>query len=131
MGLFNLYTDQSPYSATEALVLFELSVRKQCTAAYLSNLFHLDKGYISRLLKHLERDGLVVKRTSEEDRRFQQIEMTELGRDTLNSLAEKASLNVQSMIEGISDREIDVVINSMKKIEYILTSNYLKGGFSL
>ncbi len=120
MGLFNIYTDESPYSATEALILFEISTRKDATAAYLSNYFLLDKSYMSRILKHFERDGLIVKSFSEEDRRIQYIELTDIGGEALNSLADKASLNVQSMIDGISEEEIEVLIESMQKIEKIL-----------
>ena len=43
MGLFNIYTDKSEYSATEALILFQISTNKDCTAAYLSTFFLLDK----------------------------------------------------------------------------------------
>ncbi|MEH7308532.1 MarR family winged helix-turn-helix transcriptional regulator [Neobacillus drentensis] len=127
MGLFNIYTDESSYSATEALILFEISVRKDCTAAYLSNLFLLDKSYMSRILKHFERDGLIVKRIFEEDRRIQHIELTDIGGEALKSLADRASLNVKSMIEGISKEEIHVLIDSMKKIEKVLYPNIQRG----
>ncbi|WP_342566729.1 MarR family winged helix-turn-helix transcriptional regulator [Psychrobacillus sp. FSL K6-4046] len=120
MGLFNLYTDESPYSATEALIMFEISSRNDCTAAYLSNYFLLDKSYMSRILKHFERDGLIVKKFSEEDRRIQYIELTDIGGEALTSLANKASLNVKNMIDGISEEEIEVLIESMQKIEKIL-----------
>lgn len=120
MGLFNLYTDESPYSATEALILFEISTRNDCTAAYLSNFFLLDKSYMSRIIKHFERDGLIVKSFSEDDRRIQHIELTDLGGEALKKLADKASLNVQSMIDGIAENELKVLIESMQKIEEIL-----------
>ena len=123
MGIFNLYTDESPYSATEALILFELSVRNNCTAAFLSSFFQLDKSYMSRILKHFERDGLIVKRIFEEDRRIQHIELTDVGGEALKSLAGKASHNVEKMIEEISKEEIDILIDSMKKIEKILYPN--------
>ncbi|MBY0123188.1 MarR family winged helix-turn-helix transcriptional regulator [Bacillus sp. S/N-304-OC-R1] len=120
IGLFNIYTDESSYSATEALILFEISNQEDCTAAYLSNFFLLDKGYISRILKHFEREELIVKRASEEDRRIQYIDLTELGINTLNSLALKASSTVEKMIDGISEEKIQELIKSMQKIETIL-----------
>ncbi|KOO48670.1 MarR family winged helix-turn-helix transcriptional regulator [Viridibacillus arvi] len=122
MGLFNIYTDESPYSATEALILFEISNKKDCTAAYLSNYFLLDKSYISRILKHFERDGLIAKKLSELDRRIQHIELTDIGEEALKTLADKASNTVQSMIDKISEEEIEIVVESMKKIEEILYS---------
>ncbi|WP_075618887.1 MarR family winged helix-turn-helix transcriptional regulator [Paenisporosarcina indica] len=123
MGLFNLYTDKSAYSATEALILFQISTHEFCTAAYLSNFFLLDKSYMSRILKHFEKKGLIEKKVSKEDRRIYHIELTKAGGDVLNLLADKASLNVQSMIDGISEEEIEVLIDSMKKIEKVLYPN--------
>jgi DNA-binding MarR family transcriptional regulator len=122
-GLFNVYTDESPYSASEALILFEISFCKDCTAAYLSNFFRLDKSYMSRMLKHFERDGIIAKRVSEEDRRIQHIELTDKGIVALKSLSEKANLTVQSMIDNISEDEIHVLIDSMQKIEKVLNKN--------
>ncbi|MDQ0269165.1 MarR family winged helix-turn-helix transcriptional regulator [Cytobacillus purgationiresistens] len=123
MGIFNLYTDKSPFSATEALILFEIHARKNCTAAFLSNYFGIDKSYMSRIIKHFGREGLTIKEVSQEDRRVQHIFLTELGRSTLNSLANKASINVESMIEGIPEDQIDHLIDSMKSIQKILYKN--------
>ena len=120
MGLFNLYTDKSEYSATEALILFQISTNKDCTAAFLSSFFQLDKSYMSRILKRFEKNGLISKSVSTEDRRIHHIELTRAGGDVLKSLADKASLNVLEMIDGISEEEIEVLIDSMKKIENVL-----------
>jgi DNA-binding MarR family transcriptional regulator len=123
MGLFNLYTDKSAYSATEALILYQISIKIECTAAYLSSFFQLDKSYISRILKRFEKNGLISKSVSTEDRRIHHIELTDTGGDVLKSLADKASLNVLEMINGISEEEVEVLIDSMKKIESVLHPN--------
>ncbi|WP_433959404.1 MarR family winged helix-turn-helix transcriptional regulator [Cytobacillus horneckiae] len=121
MGLFNLYTDKSPYSATEALILFEINSRENCTAAFLSNYFSIDKSYMSRIIKHFEKEGLITKEISKEDRRVQHLHLTELGISTLSSLANRASGNVETMIEGIPEEQIDILIDSMESIQKILS----------
>ncbi len=128
MGLFDLYTDESPYSATEALILFEISNQEKCTAAFLSEHFLLDKGYVSRMLKRFDQEGLIGRITSESDRRIQYINLTKIGEEALMSLAEKASGNVRKMIEGISEEEVKRLIESMQQVENILHPKILTGG---
>ncbi|MFD2630051.1 MarR family winged helix-turn-helix transcriptional regulator [Oceanobacillus kapialis] len=123
MGLFNLYTDESPYSATEALILFEIYSIPSCTASYLSDYFLFDKGYISRILKKFEQNHVISRVPSKEDRRKQYLEITQTGKEDLDELMSKANLNVENMIKEISDKDLSELISSMKKIEKILTQN--------
>lgn len=123
-GLVNIYNNESPYSASEALILFEIHYRKDCTAAYLSNFFFIDKSHMSRMLKHFELNGLITKKVSEADRRIQYIEMTDLGGEVLKSLANKADLKVQSIIDRIPEEEIHALIEAMQKIEKIMSTNF-------
>ncbi len=51
----------TPYSLTEARVLFEIAYREQLTASYLSRELGLDPGYLSRIVARLEQQGLIKK----------------------------------------------------------------------
>lgn len=127
MGLFNLYRDESSYSATEAMILFEIVNRKKCTAAHLSFHFLFDKGYISRILKKFEEQGLIRRVLSHEDRRVYYLELTEKGGEELNRLAKNASLRVEQMIEGITKEDMQVLIQSMNTIERLFSKKNSKG----
>ena len=59
----------SPYSLTEARILFELGQGDQVTASKLGRELGLDAGYLSRILAHLEQQGLLEKVRSETDGR--------------------------------------------------------------
>ncbi|MFD1037303.1 MarR family winged helix-turn-helix transcriptional regulator [Virgibacillus byunsanensis] len=120
MGLFSLYTDQSSYSATEVMILFEIYSSKKCTASFLSEHFLFDKGYISRMVKKFQQKNVIEKVASEEDRRIQYLQVTEKGLKDLNVLAKKADLSVKSMIKDISQEDLKVMIDSMRKIEDVL-----------
>ncbi|SFB01670.1 DNA-binding transcriptional regulator, MarR family [Lentibacillus halodurans] len=123
MGLFSQYDDQSTYSATEAMILFEIHATEKCTASYLADYFLLDKGYISRLLKRLFKEGMIEKLPSKEDRRIQYLNMTEKGERDLHELTKHANANVENMIAGISEKEIDLLVQAMRQIEMILKQN--------
>ncbi|MGE8204735.1 MarR family winged helix-turn-helix transcriptional regulator [Heyndrickxia sp. NPDC080065] len=123
IGVNNQYTDQTKYSSTEAQILYEISIKEKCTAAYLRDYFKLDKGYLSRILKRFENEVLIIKTASNEDKRVSYLHITEHGTKELNSLINTANRNVYNMIEKIPVEELDELIQSMRRIESIL-KNY-------
>ena len=81
---------QTPYSLTEARVLFELGQRDTTAVASLRAELGLDAGYLSRLLARLEDAGLVARWRSEQDARRQEVALTARGRDAYDDLASGA-----------------------------------------
>ncbi|WP_100010179.1 MarR family winged helix-turn-helix transcriptional regulator [Lentibacillus sediminis] len=123
MGLLSLYNDQNPYSATEAMILFQIQATTDCTASFLSDYYLFDKGYISRILKKFVNKGLIKKVPSAIDRRSQHLLITEKGEDELHALEKNADKSVEKMIAGILEDDLDKVIKSMKQIEEVLKKN--------
>src|SRR5881396_3037858 len=70
----------TPYSLTEARILFELGQRDTLAVADLRAELGLDAGYLSRLLARLEGAGLVARRRAEHDARRQEVALTGRGR---------------------------------------------------
>src|SRR6202030_1581196 len=58
---------RSPFSLTEARVLYEIAYRPQPTATELCQELGLDPGYLSRILRAFEKRGLVRKSASQAD----------------------------------------------------------------
>lgn len=120
MGILNLYNDKVKYSATEAMVLYEINTVQDCTAAYLSEAFGMDKGYISRILKRFEKEKLIDKTPSEQDRRLLFLDLTKEGEEVLDYLADRASDRVRGLISDCPEKDVEELIGSMKCIEQIL-----------
>src|SRR6266567_7616250 len=66
----------SPYSLTEARIIFELAQRISLTASDLCRELGLDAGYLSRLIAKLEQQGLIEKVRSETDGRQRILRLT-------------------------------------------------------
>ncbi len=120
MALTSIYTDKTSYSSTEAMILHEIEHKENCTASYLVEAYLFDKGYISRILRKLEKSGVITRTPSQEDRRVHILEMTSKGRRDLEKLSMRASANVKRMIEEVKDEDIQKLIESMQTIEQLL-----------
>src|ERR671939_2110737 len=80
----------SPYSLTEARILFELAHHDDLTASDLCRQLGLDAGYLSRILARFEQNGLVEKARSENDGRQQLLRLTAQGREAFALLDQRS-----------------------------------------
>jgi DNA-binding MarR family transcriptional regulator/GNAT superfamily N-acetyltransferase len=76
----------TPFSLTEARVLYELAHRERTTAADLGSDLGLDQGYLSRILSGFEKRKLLNRTPSEADRRQSLLALTNQGREAFAPL---------------------------------------------
>ncbi|RLL66936.1 helix-turn-helix domain-containing GNAT family N-acetyltransferase [Streptomyces sp. Z26] len=98
----HLYT---PYSLTEARVLYELAHSPGLDAADLRASLTVDAGQLSRLLLRFEQDGLVVRERSATDARRQYVTLTAAGREAAELLEERSRESVQALLDRVPDAE--------------------------
>jgi DNA-binding MarR family transcriptional regulator/N-acetylglutamate synthase-like GNAT family acetyltransferase len=111
---------ESPFSLTEARVLYELAHRDKPTATVVRNSLELDAGYLSRILGAFERRGLVKKTPSKEDGRQSLLALTGRGRQQFAPLEARTIQQVSGMLERLSDNERRRLIAAMQTIEKLL-----------
>ncbi|MDG4979311.1 MarR family winged helix-turn-helix transcriptional regulator [Lactococcus lactis] len=108
------------YSLLEMRALGEIGRESGITANKLSNILSIDKTYLSRILKKLERDGYISRERDNNDGRIYHFMLTSSG-EILNDYVEKKSdEKVQSSLNKLSPHDIEKLEQSMKNIEKIL-----------
>src|SRR5690348_10853789 len=86
LGLLREGLLDTPYSLTEARIVFELARQDEVEVATMRRWLDLDPGYLSRILARFEADGLVRKSRSAGDARRQVIGLTQAGRAVFGKL---------------------------------------------
>ncbi|MBB3732084.1 bifunctional helix-turn-helix transcriptional regulator/GNAT family N-acetyltransferase [Nonomuraea dietziae] len=112
----------SPYSLTEARVLFELAQAEGLAmeAGELRRLLDLDAGYLSRILTRFCNDGLIVRERSATDARRQIVSLTEAGSLTFARLDQRQAEEIATLLEGLSEEDRGRLGASMATIRSVL-----------
>ena len=114
----------SPYSLTEARIIFELANRSNLTASDLCNELGLDAGYLSRILNKLEQQNLIEKTRSDDDGRQRLISLTSEGQKAFSLLNNRSSEEVSEMLSELSESNRVRLVDAMHTIEGILDHGF-------
>src|SRR5439155_21480153 len=88
----------SPFSLTEARVLYEIRQRDRATASDIARDLGLDAGYLSRMLRRFHKLGLIGKRTSAADARQSFLSLTARGRTAFAPIEVRTKRQVGAML---------------------------------
>ena len=110
----------SPYSLTEARVLWELAHRAPLTATTLGRELKLDAGYLSRLLRSLRERGLVRAQTSPDDARQQLLSLTPKGQRAFAPLDRRSHEQTAGLLHALGETGQQQLIDAMQRIESVL-----------
>jgi DNA-binding MarR family transcriptional regulator/GNAT superfamily N-acetyltransferase len=112
----------TPYSLTEARVIFELAQSDATDLADLRRRLELDAGYLSRILARFRTDAVVDTRVSSEDGRRQVVSLTPKGREVFSDLDQRSSREVRSILEPLSAEDQQRLVAAMATIEDVFSS---------
>jgi len=114
----------SPYTLTEARILFELARSESQTATDLCRELGLDAGYLSRTLARFEQQGLIEKIRADHDGRQRLLNLTKEGRDAFSLLDRRSRDEVAEMLSGLSEENRQRLLKAMHTIESILDKGF-------
>ena len=121
----------TPYSLTEARLLFELAQRDASEVADLRRAVDIDPGYLSRILTRFEADGLITRRRSAADARRQVIRLTRTGRSAVARLDARSARQTCDMLAGVRDDDKRRLLDAMHVITDVLTESPKPRGYLL
>ena len=100
-------------------VLFEVGAAG-ATARDLRTRLELDSGYLSRLLRQLEAEGLVTTDPDPADGRRRTVQLTPAGVTAWNELDARSDERAAAMLDGLSDRQRDRLAALLEEADRLL-----------
>jgi DNA-binding MarR family transcriptional regulator/GNAT superfamily N-acetyltransferase len=93
-----------------------------CDVRNLRERLGLDSGYLSRLLRALQREGLVAVAPSDADGRVRTAKLTKTGRRELDTLNQRSDDAAASVLRALTDSQQDRLVTAMAQVERLLTA---------
>ena len=115
-----LQEGQTPYSLTEARVIFELGRRRTMDVAELRTTLGLDAGYLSRIRGRLEEGGLVTRARSDDDRRRHVIGLTSSGRAAYDVLNGRSAVQAGTLVGRLGEDDQRALIEALSTTQRLL-----------
>jgi DNA-binding MarR family transcriptional regulator len=123
IGLLDQHYLDSPFSLTEGRVLYEICNTEECSAKKIRERIIIDEGYLSRILDHFVKRGLIKKTRSSEDGRLWILVPTEKGKKEFASLNDNSSRLIAQMIQKLSPQECEELVEKMERIHELLRNH--------
>ena len=106
----------------EARLLWEIGL-EGAEVRELRRRLAIDSGYVSRLLRSLEADGLVAVETDPTDRRVRRARLTRAGRDERAALDRVADDRALSILGPLDERQRTRLVSAMEEVERLLLAS--------
>ena len=111
----------TPYSLTEARLIFELGQRERCEVGDLRRSLDIDAGYLSRILARFEADRLITRERSGTDARRQVIALTGAGRAAQAGLDAQAAEQIGALLASLSEPARRRLVRGVQEITSVLS----------
>ena len=105
LGVLDQQLLKSPFSLSEARVLYELAHREDVAAKEIGIELGLDPGYLSRIVQKFDEDGLITRKPLPADRRQYRLALTAKGRQTFARLERSSQDDVGAMLAALPHGE--------------------------
>jgi len=111
---------RSPFSLTEARVLYELAQRDRPSATELARDLGLDAGYLSRILRGFARRRLITRERSTTDSRRTLLSLTEAGRRAFQPLDSRTRTTIGRLLNRLPPAHQARLVDAMRDVESLL-----------
>jgi DNA-binding MarR family transcriptional regulator/N-acetylglutamate synthase-like GNAT family acetyltransferase len=120
LGVLDQHLMKSPFSLSEARVLYELAHRDDLSAKEIGTELGLDAGYLSRIVQNFDEGGLITRKPLASDRRQYRLGLTAKGRQAFAKLDRSSHDEVGAMLGALPRGASGRLIGAMGTIERLL-----------
>ncbi|WP_338030306.1 MarR family transcriptional regulator [Fervidibacillus albus] len=103
-------------SRTRLEILRTLSKGDNFSQRELQNKVNIDPAAITRHLKQLEEQGMIVRRKNPDDNRFSLVHLTEKGKRGIGTFCEEKERVTADILNGFSDQEKKLLLCMLKRL---------------
>src|SRR5450432_2315467 len=122
LGVLDQQLLKSPFSLSEARVLYELAHGENLAAKEIGVELGLDPGYLSRIVQSFDEKGLISRKPLPSDRRQHLLGLTAKGRQAFARLERSSQDDVAAMLAGLRGGDGQRLIGAMATIERLLAA---------
>lgn len=98
-------------------ILRELYESKEITQRALQKKINIDHAAVTRHLKQLEENGMVLRRKNPEDNRFTFVQLTEEGKRRVTAYCAEKQRFISSFLKGFSEEESSALLQMLTRLQ--------------
>jgi DNA-binding MarR family transcriptional regulator/GNAT superfamily N-acetyltransferase len=119
IGLLDEHIVASPFTLSEARVLYEIASGGVLTAAELGRRLGLDRAYLSRMLQSFATRQLLDSGTVDGDRRKSTLSLTTAGEAAVRALNDGSDRTMATLLEPIAAADRQTLLRAMREIRQV------------
>lgn len=123
LGLLNKAYLDTPFTLTDARVLFEIGAHDGVNAGALARDLQLDSAYLSRILKRFRAKNWLARSVARDDARRHLLALTAAGHRAFAPLEQRSRQRVRTMLSPLAPTRRQRVLDAMRAIERDLDDN--------
>ena len=132
LGLLGRGLLGTDHTLSEARIIWEIAQRDgPAEVTAIRRDLDLDPGYLSRILARFERNGLVIRKRSQADRRRQLVLLTGSGRATFRALDSRSSSEFRELLDEHPEAEQRRLVEALGDVRAILHDPAASGQVTL
>ena len=120
LGVLNEGLLESPFTLTEARIIYELANREKTTATELGNELGIDEGFLSRTLRGLVTKKVITRKASPADARQSFLDLTAKGRREFESLDRLSRNQIEEILNDLAPVDQKRLLSAMVSSENML-----------
>lgn len=110
----------SPFTLPEGRLVYEIANRDRPTAQELCRDLALDPGYVSRMLRGLQKRGCVARKRSATDKRQTELTLTAKGQRLWGAMNEQSRQDIANLLAALPVARQEKLVKALETVEQML-----------